>query len=76
MAVDDQIGAAHAVEVCVSGCEGRDAGTGLFEQFLDALCSQMVMLTAPPPPALRLSPATLPMGNRSGLPEQESARLR
>ena len=76
MAVDDRIGAAHAVEACGSGCEGRDAGTGLFEQFLDALCSQMVMLTAPPPPALRLSLATLPMGNRSGLPERECTPIR
>jgi len=76
LAVDNRIGTAHAVEECVSGCEGRDAGTGLFEQFLDALCSQMVMLTAPPPSALRLSLAALPIGRGSGSPDKECASLR
>ena len=47
------------------------AGRGFFEQLLGALCSQMVLLTASPLPALRLSPATLAFSRRSGLPENE-----
>ena len=74
MAVDDQVGVARWGDVYVAEPDGSDFEKGLFDPFLRALCSHMVMLRSSPPP-LRLSAAALSPTGWTGFSDSEDASL-